>query len=82
MIIAPYRDDLKQILILNPKGGCGKTTLATNLACRFALRGSRPLLIDNDPRGYTSRWLEKRPPTSCKIDGIASRDFAMHERRA
>lgn len=81
MIIAPYRDDLKQILILNPKGGCGKTTLATNLATRFALRGSRPLLIDNDPKGYTSRWLEKRPQTQCKIDGIASRDFAKYERR-
>jgi MinD superfamily P-loop ATPase len=32
MIIAPYRDKLSQIVILNPKGGCGKTTLATNLA--------------------------------------------------
>lgn len=81
MIIAPYRGDLKQILILNPKGGCGKTTLATNLASCFALRGSRPLLIDNDPKGYTSRWLEKRPQSSCRIDGIASRDFALHERQ-
>ncbi len=50
MIIAPTRDNLKQIVILNPKGGCGKTTLTTNLACHLALRGSRPLLIDNDPK--------------------------------
>jgi chromosome partitioning protein len=82
MIIAPHRDDLNQIVILNPKGGCGKTTLATNLASRFAIRGSRPMLIDNDPNGYTSRWLEKRPQTSRKIYGIASGKIALHTRRA
>ncbi len=70
MIIAPYRDNLKQIVILNPKGGCGKTTLATNLACHLALRGSRPLLIDNDPKGYTTRWLETRPHDSLPVAGM------------
>lgn len=70
MIIAPYRDNLKQIVILNPKGGCGKTTLATNLACHLALRGSRPLLIDNDPKGYTTRWLAMRPADSLPVTGM------------
>ena len=70
MIIAPHRDNVKQIVILNPKGGCGKTTLATNLASHLALRGSRPLLIDNDPKGYTSRWLQSRPHDSLPIAGI------------
>ncbi len=70
MIIAPTRDNLKQIVILNPKGGCGKTTLATNLACHLALRGSRPLLIDNDPKGYTTRWLETRPHGSLSVAGM------------
>lgn len=72
MIIAPHRDHLKQIVILNPKGGCGKTTLATNLASHLALRGSRPMLIDNDPRGYTTRWLETRPEDSLPIGGVSS----------
>ena len=72
MIIAPYRDNLKQIVILNPKGGCGKTTLATNLASHLALRGSRPMLIDNDPRGYSTRWLKTRPEGSLAIAGLSS----------
>jgi chromosome partitioning protein len=71
MIIAPTRNNLKQILILNPKGGCGKTTLATNLACHLALRGSRPMLIDNDPKGYTTRWLETRPHDSLPVAGMS-----------
>jgi chromosome partitioning protein len=81
MIIAPYRDNLKQIVILNPKGGCGKTTLATNLACHLALRGSRPMLIDNDPRGYSTRWLKTRPEGSLAIAGVSSNtssEIAQH----
>lgn len=72
MIIAPYRNNVRQVVVLNPKGGCGKTTLATNLASYYALRGSRPMLIDNDPKGYTTRWLEKRPESSSRILGISS----------
>lgn len=82
MIITPYRDNLKQIVILNPKGGCGKTTLATNLACHLALSGSRPLLIDNDPKGYTTRWLETRPHDRLPVMGMtcaASNDVAEHQ---
>jgi len=78
MTNAPYRDDLNKIVILNPKGGCGKTTLATNLASYFALRGPTPTLIDCDPKGYTERWLERRPPGSRKIQGIASDEFEMN----
>lgn len=72
MIISPYRDDARQIVILNPKGGCGKTTLATNLASHFAVRGHRPMLIDNDPKGYSTRWLEKRPQSCGRILGISN----------
>ena len=84
MIIPSYRDDVRQITILNPKGGCGKTTLATNLASYFALYGSRPMLIDNDPKGYSSRWLDKRPGNSCKIHGISRSNRAsshVHDMR-
>ena len=80
MTNAPYRDDLNKIVILNPKGGCGKTTLATNLASYFALRGPPPTLIDTDPNGYTTRWLERRPRKSGKINGIANTTLATRGR--
>lgn len=81
MISASYRHDLRKIVILNPKGGCGKTTLATNLASHFALSGPPPTLIDNDPNGYTTRWLEKRPRDSRKIHGIACNKLSVHGTR-
>jgi chromosome partitioning protein len=81
MTNTPYRDDLNKIVILNPKGGCGKTTLATNLASYFALRGPTPTLINCDPNGYTETWLERRPPGSRRIKGIASDEFVIHGNR-
>jgi len=81
MSIAPYPDDLNKIVILNPKGGCGKTTLATNLASYFALRGPPPTLIDTDPNGYTARWLERRPAASRRINGIVDHQSAIRGKR-
>lgn len=82
MITASYRDDSNKIVILNPKGGCGKTTLATNLASYYALRGPTPTLVDADPMGFTARWLERRPQSSCKINGITIEDLAVRGRRS
>jgi len=53
---------MQRIVILNPKGGSGKTTVATNLASYFASQGDHPLLSDNDPQGSSTRWLKKRKP--------------------
>ncbi len=69
--------DLHRIVVLNPKGGCGKTTLATNLAGLYALRGPPPTLLDCDPQGFCLRWLEKRPPNRPKIHGYPG-DTAPH----
>ncbi len=80
MNVAPYRDDSNKIVILNPKGGCGKTTLATNLASYFALRGPTPTLIDTDPIGYTTRWLERRPQDRRKINGISIDELALRSK--
>jgi chromosome partitioning protein len=44
------------IAILNPKGGSGKTTLATNLARCLHDRELKVLLVDSDPQGSASDW--------------------------
>lgn len=82
MLIASNRDDLQRIVVLNPKGGCGKSTLATNLAAYFSLRGPLPTLLDCDPQGFSMRWLEKRPPNRPPIHGIAAYKRSMHATRS
>ena len=52
---------LNSFLVANPKGGCGKTTLATNLAGYFARRGHRVMLGDIDRQQSAREWLKLRP---------------------
>ncbi len=53
---------MRSILVLNPKGGCGKSTLATNIAGWYASeRGAKVALADCDPQGSTKDWLAERP---------------------
>ena len=61
-----------KVVVLNSKGGSGKTTVATNLASYYATRAFRPSLMDLDPQGSSIRWLEVRPQTSARIHGIAA----------
>ena len=63
---------MQRILVLNPKGGSGKTTVAINLASYFASMGDRPLLTDNDAQGSSTRWLKKRKPEQAFIHGLAA----------
>jgi len=63
---------MQRIVVLNPKGGSGKTTLAINLAAYFAGRGDSTLLIDRDPQGSSTRWLRKRKVPQAAINGIAT----------
>jgi chromosome partitioning protein len=72
MVTATNSADLSRIVVLNPKGGCGKTSLATNLASFLALRGPMPALLDCDPQGASMRWLEKRSRLRPPIHGIAA----------
>jgi len=58
---------MQRIVVLNPKGGSGKTTIATNLASHFALRGERPVLMDYDPQGSSAHWVGKRQKTQGHI---------------
>jgi chromosome partitioning protein len=56
-------------LVINPKGGSGKTTLATNLASYFAANGMATALMDYDPQGSTMNWLRLRPTHARRIHG-------------
>ena len=52
---------MKTILIANPKGGAGKTTLSTNLAGYLAARGETVFLWDLDRQKSALHWLSTRP---------------------
>lgn len=53
---------MKTILIANPKGGSGKTTLSTNITGYLAAQGKRVAMLDPDRQKSASQWLENRPP--------------------
>ncbi|PVV05842.1 MAG: hypothetical protein B6D77_17720 [gamma proteobacterium symbiont of Ctena orbiculata] len=61
---------MKRLLILNSKGGCGKTTIATNLAGFYAASGTSTTLFDYDPQGSSQRWLELRSEQFPDIHGV------------
>lgn len=58
------------VAVVNLKGGCGKTTLSTQLAGRFAAQGHRTLLGDLDRQQSAIRWVERRPATLPLIESV------------
>ena len=56
------------ITIANPKGGVGKSTLATNLAGCFVHRGHRTMLGDVDRQQSARQWLSLRPASAPRIE--------------
>jgi len=63
---------MRHIMVLNAKGGCGKSTLATNIASYFANEGASVALADYDPQRSSLDWLERRPEMRPKISGVAA----------
>jgi len=52
---------MQTILVANPKGGSGKTTLATNVAGWLAGKRQLVALFDQDPQQSSTQWLTRRP---------------------
>jgi chromosome partitioning protein len=73
---------LRKIVVLNPKGGSGKSTIATNLAAYYAWAGRRVALMDHDPQGSSMRWLRLRSAELPAIHGIAAYEKKLGVTRA
>jgi chromosome partitioning protein len=58
------------ILVCNSKGGCGKTTIATNLAAAYAVGGLSVALADADPQKSSLNWVKRRDPKRPKVRGL------------
>ena len=64
---------MRTIMVLNAKGGCGKSTISTNLASYFASEmGKNVVLADYDPQESSLAWLEARDEKRPFIKGIAA----------
>lgn len=60
---------MRTILVINSKGGAGKTTVSTNLAGYYANQRSRTAILDCDPQGSSLQWLQQRPAHIASIHG-------------
>jgi len=64
---------MRTIMVLNAKGGCGKSTISTNLASYYAWeREEKVVLADFDPQGSSIAWLKARHERWPEIIGIAA----------
>jgi len=64
---------MRSILVLNAKGGCGKSTISTNLASYYAWElEQKVVLADFDPQGSSMAWLAARGEEWPPIEGVAA----------
>lgn len=61
---------MRSIMVLNSKGGSGKSTVATSIASYYASQGKKVLLVDFDPQASSLDWLAARPSGRSTITGI------------
>ncbi|MEJ2114482.1 MAG: AAA family ATPase [Gammaproteobacteria bacterium] len=77
-------------MVINSKGGSGKSTVATNLASYFASQNKKVVMMDYDPQGSSMAWLAARSSARPPIEGIAAykryhkrpsrkTDFVIHD---
>ncbi|GIK87241.1 MAG: cobyrinic acid a,c-diamide synthase [Betaproteobacteria bacterium] len=70
---------MQTILIANPKGGSGKTTLATNVAGFLAGKRQRVVLADEDPQQSATQWLARRPALFPQVAALPAERRALRE---
>lgn len=70
---------MKVITVANQKGGCGKTTIATNLACYYAVKGKKTILIDADTQGSAMSFREDRPDSSPAFQAVQITTGSIHK---
>lgn len=63
---------MRHIMVMNAKGGCGKSTIATNIASYFATQGATVAIADYDPQRSSLDWVERRPDSRPQIVGVAA----------
>jgi chromosome partitioning protein len=68
---------MRHVMVMNSKGGCGKSTLSTNIACYFAREGYKTALADYDPQRTALDWLGIRPDELPKIAGVPAYDEGL-----
>lgn len=68
---------MRHVMVMNSKGGCGKSTLATNIASYFATQGCKVVLADYDPQRSSLDWLSLRPEDLPRIGGVPAVDEGL-----
>lgn len=62
---------MQTVLVASSKGGCGKTTLTTNLAAHYAQAGKAAVVVDADRQASSFRWCARRPDS---VPGVLALD--------
>jgi len=57
-------------MVTNAKGGCGKTTITTNIASHYARLGKNVRLFDHDSQGSSLAWVNRRSDETAPIIGV------------
>ena len=68
---------MRHVMVMNAKGGCGKSTIATNIASYFATEGYKVALADYVPQRTSLDWLAVRPEDLPKITGVSAFDEGL-----
>ena len=72
MLDLASKKKLYKVVVLNPKGGSGKTTLAFSLAGYLASTGRSVGLLDMDRQGSSTHWLKNRPASLPAIRALSA----------